>query len=38
MQFLCPYTLDALLYQVLQVSKQLCQESVYNIELNSVVS
>jgi len=38
MRFSCPYTLDVLLYQVLQVSKQVCQESVCNVVLYSVVS
>jgi len=38
MRFSCPYTLDVLLYQVLQVSKQLCQESVCNVVLYGVVS
>ena len=38
MRFSCPYTLDVLLYQVLWVSKQLCQESVCNVVLCGVVS
>ena len=36
LRFLCP-TLDVVLYQVLRVSEQLCQESVCNVVLYEVL-
>jgi len=36
MRFSCP-TLDVLLYQVLQVSEQLCQQNVCNVVLYEVL-